>query len=100
MAVSAATAMANSEPVRPSTEVDLTPVEATTLSVTVCIPVYNGARTIADLVEEVIKELSPYYLIDFVLVNDYGKDDSDEVCRQLASRHDFIKYIALRKNFG
>jgi polyisoprenyl-phosphate glycosyltransferase len=68
--------------------------------VTICIPVYNGAKTIAALVEEIIRELSPHYLVNFVLVNDYSRDNSDEVCRQLARTHPFIKYIALRRNFG
>lgn len=68
--------------------------------VTICIPVYNGAKTIAALVEETTRELSPHYRVDFVLVNDYSRDNSDEVCRQLARSHAGIRYIALRKNFG
>jgi len=70
------------------------------LTVTVCIPVYNGAKTIAPLVEECIRELSPHYGLEFVLVNDYSRDDSDAVCRQLARDHDFVKYLSLRKNFS
>lgn len=68
--------------------------------VSICIPVYNSEKTIAPLVEEVERELSPSYQIEIVLVNDYSRDRSDEVCKALAHQHDFVKYISLRKNFG
>ncbi len=68
--------------------------------VTVCIPVYNGAKTIAALVGEIFKELTPHYRIEIVLVNDYSSDSSDDVCKELARTNDFVKYISLRKNFG
>jgi polyisoprenyl-phosphate glycosyltransferase len=68
--------------------------------ITVCIPVYNGAKTIAALVGEIFKELTPHYRIEIVLVNDYSRDNSDDVCKELARTNDFVKYISLRKNFG
>jgi undecaprenyl-phosphate 4-deoxy-4-formamido-L-arabinose transferase len=68
--------------------------------VTICIPVYNGAKTIGALVEEVIRELSAHYRVEIVLVNDYSRDNSDEVCKQLARSNACVKYISLRKNFG
>lgn len=68
--------------------------------VTVCIPVYNGAKTIAPLVAEIARELTPYYRIEIVLVNDFSRDNSDEVCKQIAQDYSFVKYISLRKNFG
>jgi glycosyltransferase involved in cell wall biosynthesis len=68
--------------------------------VTVCIPVYNGAKTIAALVGEIVKELTPHYKVEIVLVNDYSRDNSDEVCKELARSNPFVKYISLRKNFG
>lgn len=68
--------------------------------VTICIPVYNGGNTIAGLVTEVMRELSPHYALEIVLVNDYSRDHSDAVCRQLVADHTGVKYISLRKNFG
>jgi polyisoprenyl-phosphate glycosyltransferase len=68
--------------------------------VTICVPVYNGAKTIGALVQEIVKELSPYYKIEIVLVNDYSRDNSDDVCKELARSYAFVKYISLRKNFG
>jgi undecaprenyl-phosphate 4-deoxy-4-formamido-L-arabinose transferase len=75
-------------------------MDENSLVVTVCVPVYNGAKTIGALVEEIIKELSPHYKVEIVLVNDSSRDNSDEVCKQLARNHVFVKYISLRKNFG
>lgn len=70
------------------------------IKVSVCIPVYNGAKTIAPLVEEVISELSDDYELEVVLVNDSSPDNSDEICKQTARNYSFVKYISLRKNFG
>lgn len=70
------------------------------LKVTICIPIYNGAKTIRALVEETVKELASHYQIEFVLVNDSSRDNTDDVCKKLARGNDFIKYLSLRKNFG
>jgi glycosyltransferase involved in cell wall biosynthesis len=70
------------------------------LKLSICIPVFNGARTIAALVDECIASLAAHYTLEFVLVNDYSSDDSDAVCKALATRHAFVKYISLRKNFS
>jgi len=70
------------------------------MKLSICIPVYNGALTIAALVDECIAELSDYCQLEFVLVNDYSRDSSDAVCKALAARHEFVKYISLRKNFS
>ena len=73
---------------------------AAPLKLSICIPVYNGARSIAALVDECIAELSPHYALEFVLVNDYSPDDSDAACKAVAARHACVKYISLRKNFS
>jgi undecaprenyl-phosphate 4-deoxy-4-formamido-L-arabinose transferase len=70
------------------------------MKISICIPVYNGALTIAALVDECIAELSGHYELEFVLVNDCSQDNSDAVCKALCARYPFVKYISLRKNFG
>jgi undecaprenyl-phosphate 4-deoxy-4-formamido-L-arabinose transferase len=70
------------------------------MKLSICIPVYNGAQTITALVDECIAELSAHYALEFVLVNDYSRDDSDAACKTLVTRHSCVKYISLRKNFG
>ncbi len=51
--------------------------------VSVCIPVYNGAHSIARLVGEVARALGKQ-AVEFVLVNDGSRDASDAVCAELA----------------
>lgn len=70
------------------------------LTLSICIPVYNGAPTITALVDECIAQLAEHYALEFILVNDYSQDDSDAVCKALVARHANVKYISLRRNFG
>jgi len=70
------------------------------MKLSICIPVFNGAPTIAALVDECITELSAFYELEFVLVNDFSQDNSDAVCKAIVARHPFVKYISLRKNFS
>lgn len=65
----------------------------------VVIPVYNGAKTIGPLVDQVCKTIVEYDL-EIVLVNDGSGDDSEEVCSQIAISNQAVKCISLRKNFG
>lgn len=69
------------------------------MKVSIVIPVYNGANTIAPLVREVSEQLREYD-IEFVLVNDSSRDNSEEVCEQLAEKNNNIVSISLRRNFG
>lgn len=55
--------------------------------------------TITALVEEVKKTLHKYEF-EIILINDGSKDNSEEVCVNIAKQYDFVKFIALRKNFG
>lgn len=69
------------------------------MKISICIPVYNGAMTITALVEEVKKTLHKYEF-EIILINDGSKDNSEEVCVNITKQYDFVKFIALRKNFG
>jgi len=50
-------------------------------------------------VEEIMNVLAKYQF-EIVLVNDGSKDDSDQVCREIAVTNSHIKYIELARNFG
>ncbi len=65
----------------------------------IVIPVYNGAKTIAHLVESIHQELTGYRF-EIILVNDGSRDRSAAVCRQLAENFSDLTFINLRKNFG
>jgi undecaprenyl-phosphate 4-deoxy-4-formamido-L-arabinose transferase len=69
------------------------------MRLSVCIPVYNGARTIGPLVEAVQAACASYDL-EVVLVNDGSADDSEQVCMAIADSKDFVTAISLRRNFG
>lgn len=67
------------------------------------IPVYNSEKTISLVVEEIenaVLALNVKYGYEIVLVNDYSKDNSLEVCKRLCDIKPFIKLISFSRNFG
>lgn len=71
------------------------------MKLSVVIPVYNGAATIARLVEAVSVELENRYELEFVLVNDGSPgDNSAEICVRLASQNTCVRFLDLSRNFG
>jgi undecaprenyl-phosphate 4-deoxy-4-formamido-L-arabinose transferase len=66
----------------------------------IIIPVYNSEKTI----EKLTDELSIYfdkYELQIVLVNDGSRDNSHEVCLNIANKYShFVCYINLSRNFG
>lgn len=65
----------------------------------VVIPVYKGAKTIAHLVKTLQAELQQYNF-EIILVNDGSPDDSEKVCKTLEAENSNLKFYSLRKNFG
>ena len=76
--------------------------------VSIIIPVYQGELTLGALVQEIAPLTLPtrtaagneFQVIEVLLVNDHGPDRSDEVIRELAAAHDFIRPVWLSRNFG
>ena len=65
----------------------------------IVIPVYNGARTVAQLVDELIEILGGG--LQIILVNDGSGDNSDEVCKGICEKYpQVITYLNLSKNFS
>lgn len=65
----------------------------------VIIPVYKGAKTISKLVESLHEDLHTFDF-EIILVNDGSPDNSEKVCIELATIHENLNFISLRKNFG
>jgi glycosyltransferase involved in cell wall biosynthesis len=64
------------------------------------IPVYNGSRTIGQLVEQVAKVCGSTSF-EVILVNDGSQDDSEAVCAQLAETFpQTVVFVHLSRNFG
>ena len=76
--------------------------------VSIVIPVYQGEHTLAALVEEIaaLTVVTPtaggheFQIIELLLVSDHGPDRSDEVIRELAAAHDFVRPVWLSRTFG
>jgi len=69
-------------------------------NLSIVIPVYNGAATIAGLVDRLMALPSPGPA-QIVLVNDGSTDNSHEVCRQISQKYsDGVTYVNLSMNFG
>jgi undecaprenyl-phosphate 4-deoxy-4-formamido-L-arabinose transferase len=76
--------------------------------VSIVVPVYQGARTLDALVDEVEgltrEQLSPagraFRISELLLVNDAAIDGSAEVMKRLAERHGFVRPLWLSRNFG
>ena len=69
------------------------------MKLSICIPVYNGADSIAELLR-VIDATFSGKKIEVVLVNDGSKDASSVICRNLVKQYSYVKFIDLRKNYG
>ncbi len=70
-------------------------------SLSVVIPVYNGAATIGPLVDRLVDQFAESTEFEIVLVNDGSADDSAATCRQLVDRHPgLVKFLNLSRNFG
>src|SRR5260370_4141319 len=79
-----------------------TPAHAvsTQLALTIVIPVYNGATSIAELVNA-LEELTIDGGHEIVLVNDGSPDDSRAVCRDLVERARVpVTLVDLSRNYG
>src|SRR5947207_5606916 len=76
------------------------PLALTPLALTIVIPVYNGATSVAELVAA-LEQLTIDGGHEIVLVNDGSPDDSLAVCRDLVERARVpITLVDLSRNYG
>ena len=76
--------------------------------VSIVVPVYKGAATLAPLVDEILPltetVTSPqgrhWSVAEVLLVFDNGPDGSAAVIRRLAAQHSFVRPVWLSRNFG
>jgi len=69
-------------------------------SLSIIVPIYNGAGTIKALVIDLKKELFPLFELEIVLVNDGSFDDSANICSEISEKDATVKFIDLSRNFG
>ena len=78
------------------------------ISVNVVIPVYRGATTLPELIDELSRFHAvqitpagrPFQIDEVLLVWDRGLEGSDEGIRRLCEQHDWVRPIWLSRNFG
>ena len=71
-----------------------------TYKLSIVIPVYNGAKTVAPLCGQLISSFREHPL-QIVLINDGSQDHSHEACLALVAKYPAVMtYLALAKNFG
>jgi glycosyltransferase involved in cell wall biosynthesis len=71
------------------------------LSVSVVVPVYEGAKTIEELCRRITDVLQPQYEdFEIILVNDGSRDNSWEVVSRLAREYPQVLGINLMRNYG
>ena len=68
--------------------------------VSIVVPVFRGERTVGPLVEALAACLCSRWQFEIVLVNDGSPDQSAAICRELAKRFSFVKFVNLSRNFG
>lgn len=77
-------------------------------TISVVIPVYRGAKTLGQLVEEIAAYASPtttpsgrgFVVAEVILVHDGAIDGSQQVMEALGQRHRFVRLVWLARNFG
>jgi len=89
---------------------DMPDVESTDYvhTVTVVVPVYRGASTLATLIDEILPYCeetttstgATFRVDEILLVDDNGPDRSDDVIRQLSSDYDIVRPVWLSRNYG
>ena len=71
------------------------------MNCSVVIPVYRGEETLESLIEQlgtVLPQVAEVY--EVILINDGSPDNSWEIIGRLASQHDWVRGIALMRNYG
>lgn len=76
--------------------------------VSIVIPVYRGEKHLTSILKDiaalVTTQVSPdghrFRVIETILVNDCGPDDSPRVIRELAQTYDWVRPLWLSRNFG
>jgi len=76
-------------------------MKTTDVTYSVIIPVYNGAKTLEDLVSRIKKAFSSMgATCEIILIDDNSRDDSWAVIKRLKRGCPSLRIIRLRRNFG
>ena len=70
--------------------------------VSIVIPCYNSENALDKVIDLTVAEFKkmPQYTYEFILVNDYSKDNTFAKISELAKKYPFVKGVDLARNFG
>lgn len=69
--------------------------------ISIVIPVFNGAKSIGLLTDDLIKEIGSEFRLEIILVNDCSRDNSEQVCIELYKKYpEYIGFYSLSINVG
>lgn len=85
-----------------------TPAADLVHDLSVVVPVYQGEKHLASVLGELERYIDPFEtpagnkvrLIEVVLVDDNGPDESPQVMRELAAKYPWVRTVWLSRNFG
>jgi polyisoprenyl-phosphate glycosyltransferase len=100
--------MSTSSSAAPSADSIRPPDGSEVRRVSIVVPVYQGERTLAVLIHEILpltsRQQTPqgqaFRVTEVILVNDGAIDDSTSVMKAIASQHPFVTPLWLSRNFG
>ena len=71
------------------------------MDLSIVIPVYNSELILPSLVKEIENSLKNKKLNkEIIFINDFSKDNSWEIIKDLSNSSDFVKGINLKNNYG
>ena len=75
--------------------------EASNITLSIVIPIYNEVETLPHLVNRVEQGMTGYEgTYELICVDDGSRDGSTDLLRQMASRHPHLRAVILRRNYG
>ena len=69
----------------------------------IVVPCYNEQEALVPFMEEiqrVIPLLGDDVQVELILVNDGSRDNTLAILRELAEKHDYVRYASFSRNFG
>ena len=68
----------------------------------IIIPVFNANKYLSKALKSVCKQINKKNRnsVEIILIDDYSKDDSKNICLNFKKRFNFIKFFRNKKNFG
>lgn len=69
----------------------------------IVIPVYNSSKTIERVIIEIesaISKINASYNFEIILVNDYSRDNSLDICKAISEKKPYVRVLGLSRNFG